>query len=86
MIERIWQRIIALEGSTFRQLRGREFAYRAHATYLELDRTNHNVPRNHIEQAVKRMPLSGPGQLSDLRAPSYIYAIIMDPRVRRDDY
>lgn len=86
LIDVIWPRIVALEGATFTQLRGGEFHYRAADSYLELDRTNHNVPRAHIAEALRRWPLTGPGQLQDLRAPSYIYAILTDQRVRKGNY
>jgi hypothetical protein len=76
----------SLEGATFTQVRGNKFKFRAHETYLELDRTNHNVPRAHVAKALARWPISGPGQLQDLRGPSYIYALLVDARVRNGDY
>jgi hypothetical protein len=85
-IDEIWSRIVALEGETFRQLRGGEFTYTVSGQSLELSRTNHSVSRSHIGQALEFVPLDDTVPLQHLRAPSYIYAILMDDRIRRSDW
>jgi hypothetical protein len=49
------------------------------------DRTNHQLPRSHFRTAYERMPVEGPGELNDLRGPSYLYAILTDPRIGSSD-
>lgn len=82
-IDDVWPRIKSFAGQTFRQKGGKEFTYRAGDNYIELATTNRNVSRAAFAKALERVPLDGPGQVNDLSAPSYIYAILMDDRVAR---
>jgi hypothetical protein len=43
--------------------------------------TNRMLPRSQFEEALKRLPVSGPGELNDLQGPSYLYAILTDHRI-----
>ena len=82
--ERIWSRIESLEGQEFRQIRGKPFRYAVHGSAVRPDTTNQQIPRSHFEQAASLLPLSNTVPIQHLRGPSYIYAILMDPRVRQD--
>ena len=77
----VWQRIVALEGETFRQKTGRPFRYRIAGTSVVPSTTNRLLPRSQFARAFDRAPLQGPGQLQDLQGPSYLFAILTDPRV-----
>ena len=77
----IWKRIVEYEGSEFRQVRGKTFTYTVSGNALVPSTTNYLIPRSQIEKAWKRMPVAGPGGLQDLVAPSYLYAILSDPRI-----
>ena len=77
----VWQRIVALEGESFRQKTGRPFQYRISGTSLVPSTTNRLLPRSQFARAFDRAPLRGPGQLQDLQGPSYLFAILTDPRV-----
>lgn len=79
--EEVWMQIERHAGETFRQKRGGEFTYQVDAGCVLPDRTNRMLPRSHFEQAFVRMPVEGPGALQDLQGPSYIYAILTDPRI-----
>jgi hypothetical protein len=39
------------------------------------------LPRSQFARAFERAPLGGPGQLQDLQGPSYLFAILTDPRI-----
>ena len=78
----VWERIESLQGETFRQIRGGEFTYGIDGTTLKPDRTNQNLRRSEFEKAFKFMPLKGTKEIQRLRGPSYLYAILMDKRVR----
>jgi hypothetical protein len=39
------------------------------------------LARTQFQAAYERSPLRGPGQLQDLQGPSYLFAILTDPRV-----
>jgi hypothetical protein len=82
-IEEVWPRVLSLAGEEFRQKGGKPFTYIAHDNYIELETTNRNISRTAMVTALQRVPLKGPGDVQDLTAPSYIYGILMDPRVSK---
>jgi hypothetical protein len=53
--DQVWKRIEALEGETFRQIRGGEFTYEMVGTTMKLDRTNQNLPWSQFEQAFEHI-------------------------------
>lgn len=77
----VWQRIVTLEGEVFRQKTGRPFCYRISGNCVLPSTTNRLLPRSQFAHAFGRAPLAGPGQLQDLQGPSYLFAILTDPRV-----
>ncbi len=81
-VDEVWRRIEAHTGRTFRQIRGGEFTYTATSSYISPDRTHQNIPKAHFEKALAMVPLSDTVPLHDLRGPSYIYAVLMDRRIR----
>jgi len=82
----VWGRILAHAGETFTQIRGGVFTYVVEGSYLHLDRTNQAIPRKHIDEALDLVPLANTVPVQHLRAPSYIYAILMDDRIRAGDW
>jgi hypothetical protein len=80
--DEVWQRIVALRGETFYQKRGKPFIYTISGNSLKPSITNRQLPRSHFARAFARRPLDGPGQLQDLQGPSYLFAILTDPRIR----
>lgn len=75
-IDEVWPRIRQLAGTQFRQKGGKAFTYRAGDNYIELETTNRNISRTAFEKALSRVPFTGPAQVNDLSAPSYIYGIL----------
>ena len=84
--ESVWTRIVDHSGETFYQLRGRPFTYQARGRTIYLDTTNRMISRTAIEKALERVPINGPGEVHDLSAPSYIFGILMDDRIRRSNW
>ena len=82
----IWGRIENRAGEVFRQKRGGEFTYSIRGTVLIPDRTNRLLPQSHFEKAFRLVPLDGPSQVYRLQGPSYLYAILMDDRIRANDW
>jgi hypothetical protein len=78
----VWQRILANEGNVFTQVLGQQFTYTVSGNALTLSTTNQNVARSQIEKAIHLMPAGNTVPLQSLRAPSYLYAILMDARIR----
>ena len=77
----LWNRIIACSGEVFRQPRGKPFTYSVSGDTVYLDAANQDLSRRQIAEALGRMPLAGPDDLSDLSGSSYIYAIVTDRRI-----
>lgn len=84
--ELVWKRIEAHSSEVFTQIRGGEFSYQTHDGYIELDRINQNIALTDFEKAYYLLPLSNTVPVQHLRGPSYIYAILMDSRIRLSDW
>lgn len=85
-IDVVWSRLREHEGETFRQIRGAEFRYSIADSGFRPDRTDWNIPRGHIEEALALVPLANTVQVRHLYGPSYIYGVLMDPRIRQSDW
>ena len=84
--DEVWMRILDCEGKTFTQKRGGVFSFRRTGETLKLSRTNQPISRSVFERAFQRVPIEMPSLLTDLRAPSYLFNALMDPKIRRDDW
>lgn len=86
MIEEVWERIKEYEGNAFRQIRGGEFTYKIKGNLIVLSRTNRTISKNTFREALKYVPLENTVPLQNLQAPSYLFAILMDKRIRKNDW
>jgi hypothetical protein len=84
--DELWRRIIANTGQWFQTIRGMNFVYVVANGAVHTSRTNHQLSRSQFEKALARVPLNNTSVVQDLRGPSYIYAILMDERVRANDW
>ena len=80
--EIIWSRIKQHEGETFKQIRGGEFRYIVNGNMVIPDRTNVQISKKYFQEALSHYPLTNTVKIQNLRGPSYIYAILMDNRIR----
>jgi hypothetical protein len=85
-INLIWERIVLHQGMMFHKIRGEPFTYNVQGNVIALNSTNQNIPKSEINRALYRMPLDSTQAVQDLRAPSYIYAILMDNRIRGNEW
>jgi hypothetical protein len=82
----IWKRIKSLEGESFKTRRGLEFTYEISDDVLYPSRTSYRISQSEFQKAYDLMPIKGPGEISQLvRGPSYVWAILHDPRIRTTD-
>jgi hypothetical protein len=81
-ISTVWNRIQSRAGETFTLKRGEQFTYHISASCLVPDRTNRQLPKGDFAKALDLVPLTGPGQILYLQGPSYVYAVLMDDRIR----
>ena len=79
----IWNRICRFAGETFYTKTGIPFTYHTTNSLVVLENTNRNIPIGNFEKALN---VSNPSvvayQKLGLQGPSYIYGILMDPRIR----
>ena len=85
-IAEVWRRIVAHEGEVFHQVKGQEFTYEVDGRVLRPSTVKQNLSQATFERALARVPLSSTVDVQDLRGPSYLYAILMDNRIREGDW
>jgi len=94
LFSRVWKRIRQHEDEVFETKTGRRFRYRVEGRQL---RVRHAGPGNDkevpiaisggaIEESIRRCPLDKVKDVGDFFDPSYIYGILMDSRVRGEDW
>jgi hypothetical protein len=84
--EEVWQRILSHAGEEFTQIRGGKFTYEVGSGSIKPDRTNQNIPKSQFQEAISFVPLENTVPVQHLRGPSYIFAIMMDERIRCNDW
>lgn len=80
--ESVWTKVVDLEGPAFTQLRGKRSTCEERANSLHLSTTNQSLTRSELEKAFEMMPLASTVQLRHVGPPSYLYALLMVPRIR----
>lgn len=85
-IDELWQRVKAREGEVFRQIRGKEFSYSIDRDVFVPSTTHWLIPKKHFQEALALVPLSDTAAVQHLYGPSYIYAVLMDERIRGTDW
>jgi len=80
--DEVWSRIVRHEGQQFRQIKGGEFTYTISGNTLVPSRIDRNIARSQLEAAYEFAPLQNTVPIQNLQAPSYLYAILMDTRIR----
>lgn len=86
MIERVWTRIGQCEGEIFKQIRGKEFTYTIKGNAVFLNATNRSISIKECEKALQLVPFENTVPLQNFQAPSYLFAILMDERIRKNDW
>lgn len=82
----VMKRLHDHQGAEFHQVHGKAFTYSIQGQTVKLSSTDQNLAPSQIRQALQRMPVEGPGALQDLRGPSYLFALLMDKRIRSGLY
>lgn len=81
--EDIWNNVKSNEGEAFKTIRGLEFTYALAGDYLIPSRTNYKISKSDMNKAFDLLPLSGPGEISDVvRGSAYLWALLHDGRIK----
>lgn len=80
-VDEVWARIEAHVGEEFHLVRGARFTYQVVGGHVVPDRTIQQIPKSQFARALELLPLRGPGEIQHLRGPSFVYAILTDPRI-----
>ena len=83
MYETVLKRIMQNQGEVFHTITNLPFTYQIQNEALSVSRTNYIIPLSDISKAFQLLPCAGPGAIGKtVRGPSYIWAILNDPRVQ----
>lgn len=89
-LEDVWARIERHAGQTFSTATGLPFTYRAPGDYLKVTRdgreTNRSLSRTNFQKASAFMPATKPSDIKESQGSAYTWAILMDHRIRGDDW
>lgn len=80
----VWKRICDNQGQEFRQIRGKIFTYSIRGNTAYLNCTNRSFSKSTIKQALEFVPLKNTVPLQHLQAPSYLYAILTNERIKKN--
>jgi len=88
--EHIWDRVKRHAGQVFETTTGLPFTYVVPGDFLRVSRdgqeVNRSLSKTNFRKAVEQMPVDGPGDLKDRQGASYTWAILMDRRIRANDW
>ena len=86
--ESVWQRIKTHQGEEFRTVERLPFTYQVEGTgiwfFREGRRIERKLTRTQVDKAITRCPLTRTTEIKDLMDYSYLFALLMDARIRRE--
>ena len=86
-IDEVWHRLKSLQGQDFQTKTGKPFTYELSGNVFHPSRTIYNVSKDDFRKALILVPFDGPGVIRDaVRGPAYVWAVLHDRRVRREDW
>jgi hypothetical protein len=85
-IATVWNRIWTHAGEDFTMVLGEQFTYAVAHNTVTPSRTNQQIAKSDFEKALARVPFKNTTDVQDLRGPSFVYAILMDERIRAGEW
>jgi len=83
----VWSRIESLVGQQFTTKTNLPFSFLIQGDILIPSRTEYKLSKKNFRNAYDIVPYDGPGVLNQqVRGPTYVWAILLDRRVRRNDW
>jgi hypothetical protein len=89
--EQVWQRITEHQGDEFRTITGLPFTYEIDGNsgiwfYRDRRRIEKRLGRHDVDKAIRRCPLTNTVEIRDCFDPAYLFALLMDSRIRGTDW
>ena len=88
--EAVWQRIVSHQGEQFQTVRGLPFTFEVEGSgiwfFRDGKRVNRKLTRTQFEVALSRCPLARTTEISDLMDYPYVFAALMDRRIRGQEW
>lgn len=85
-IGEIWHWIERHAGEPFALKRGKPFSYRVTGNMLHADGASVSIHMSQFATALEHVPLESTNQIKSVWGPSYVYAILVDRRIRGADW
>jgi hypothetical protein len=83
----VWGRVKAHEGQEFITKMDLPFTYTVSADAFYPSRTKYRISKKDFLKAFEHVPFDGPGVIKDkVRGPAYVWAVLHDRRIRRQDW
>jgi len=84
----VWSRVFAHAGQIFHTVSGIPFTYDCGMGYIRLKNTERNIPKSNFAKVLSCIPLGNVAKVQRLgvQGPAYLYAILIDPRIRQNDW
>ena len=86
--EAVWRRIESRQGEEFHTARGLPFTYEVEGSgiwfFRDGRRINRKLTRTQVEVGISRCPLTSTTEIKDLMDYPYLFALLMDPRIRSE--
>ena len=86
-IDKIWKRVVSLQGKGFETITGKPFTYDISGDSFYPSRTKYIISKSDFMKALELVPIEGPGKINSIvRGPAYVWAVLHDRRVRKQDW
>jgi hypothetical protein len=86
LLEAVWRRIESHQREEFHTSTGLPFTFEVAGSgiwfFREGRRINRKLTRTQVEVAISRCPLASTTEIKDLMDFAYLFALLMDPRIR----
>lgn len=88
--EAVWRCIVSHQGEQFQTVRGLPFTFEVEGSgiwfFRDGKRVNRKLTRTQFEVALSRCPLARTTEISDLMDYPYVFAVLMDKRIRGQEW
>jgi hypothetical protein len=86
-IDELWTRIKTYAGDEFKTKTGMPFTYEISGDVFHSSRTDYNISKAEFQKAFAIVPFDGPGVINrSVRGPAYVWAVLHDKRIRKQDW